>query len=66
MTHLEKVPSTGDHFEWGGYLFEVVDMDEHRVDKILVTPLKKRKEKARTEKPDLINRFAKPRNTGRD
>ena len=41
MTHLEKVPSTGDHFEWGDYRFEVVDMDEHRVDKILVTPLKK-------------------------
>jgi putative hemolysin len=40
MTHLEKVPSTGDHFEWGDYRFEVVDMDERRVDKILVTPLK--------------------------
>ena len=48
MTHLEKVPSTGDHFEWGGYLFEVVDMDEHRVDKILVTPLKKNEEKSQT------------------
>jgi putative hemolysin len=41
MMHLEKVPSTGDHFEWGGYRFEVVDMDEKRVDKILVAPLKK-------------------------
>lgn len=41
MTHLEKVPSTGDHFEWGDYRFEVVDMDERRVDKLLVTPLKK-------------------------
>jgi putative hemolysin len=39
MTHLEKVPSTGDHFEWGGYRFEVVDMDEHRVDKLLVIPM---------------------------
>ena len=48
MTHLEKVPATGDHFEWGGYLFEVVDMDEHRVDKILVTPLKKEEGKSRT------------------
>jgi putative hemolysin len=38
MMHLEKVPSTGDHFEWGGWRFEVVDMDEHRVDKLLVTP----------------------------
>ncbi len=41
MTHLEKVPSTGDNFEWGGYRFEVVDMDEHRVDKLLVIPLGK-------------------------
>ncbi|MDM7912256.1 MAG: hemolysin family protein [Methanotrichaceae archaeon] len=41
MMHLERVPSTGDRFEWGGYRFEVVDMDNHRVDKILVTPLRK-------------------------
>jgi len=41
MMHLEKVPSTGDHFEWDGYRFEVVDMDEKRVDKLLVAPLQK-------------------------
>lgn len=41
MMHLERVPSTGDRFEWGGYRFEVVDMDEHRVDKLLLTPIKK-------------------------
>jgi len=39
MMHLEKIPSTGDHFEWGGYRFEVVDMDEHRVDKLLIMPV---------------------------
>ena len=39
MTHLEKIPATGDKFEWGGYRFEVVDMDERRVDKVLVAPL---------------------------
>ncbi len=38
MTHLEKIPATGDKFEWGGYRFEVMDMDERRVDKLLVTP----------------------------
>lgn len=37
MMHLEKIPTTGDRFNWGGYRFEVVDMDEHRVDKVLVT-----------------------------
>ncbi|RQW77006.1 MAG: HlyC/CorC family transporter [Methanothrix sp.] len=40
MMQLEKVPSAGDHFEWNGYRFEVMDMDERRVDKLLVTPLK--------------------------
>jgi putative hemolysin len=44
MTHLEKMPTTGDHFEWGGYRFEVVDMDERKVDKLLVTPLAKDKD----------------------
>lgn len=39
MTRLKKIPSTGDKFEWGGYRFEVMDMDEHRVDKLLVIPL---------------------------
>jgi len=39
MMHMEKVPVTGDHFEWGGYRFEVVDMDEHRVDKLLINPV---------------------------
>jgi putative hemolysin len=41
MMYLEKVPSTGDHFECQGFRFEIVDMDEHRVDKLLVAPLKK-------------------------
>jgi putative hemolysin len=41
MAHLEKIPTAGDHFEWSGYRFEVVDMDERRVDKILVTPMGK-------------------------
>ena len=41
MMKLERVPTTGDHFEWDGYRFEVVDMDEHRVDKLLVSPLPK-------------------------
>ncbi|MCK9440497.1 MAG: hemolysin family protein [Methanothrix sp.] len=41
MAHLEKIPTAGDHFEWGGYRFEVVDMDERRVDKILVTSIGK-------------------------
>ena len=34
---LERIPSTGDHFESGGLRYEVVDMDGNRIDKVLVT-----------------------------
>ncbi len=38
MNQLGRVALTGDHFEWGGYRFEVVDTDRHLVDKVLVAP----------------------------
>nr|WP_321467232.1 hemolysin family protein [uncultured Desulfobulbus sp.] len=37
---LGRIPSESDHFEEQGYRFEVVDMDNHRIDKVLVTPVK--------------------------
>ncbi len=36
LTHFGRVPSAGDHFEVGGWRFEVMDMDRHRVDKVLI------------------------------
>jgi putative hemolysin len=36
MMHMERIPKPTDHFEWGGLRFEVMDMDGHRVDKVLV------------------------------
>ncbi|MCE5243095.1 MAG: hemolysin family protein [Syntrophobacteraceae bacterium] len=39
MTYLRRVPSEGDSFSCCGLSFEVVDMDGHRVDKVLVKPL---------------------------
>lgn len=33
---LERIPSTGDRFDWKGFGFEIVDMDSHRIDKVLV------------------------------
>ena len=39
MTHLGRIPSAADHFEWNGLRFEVVDMDGRRVDKVLVMPV---------------------------
>jgi putative hemolysin len=38
ITHLGRIPSAADHFEWQGMRFEVMDMDGNRVDKILVVP----------------------------
>ncbi len=36
MSQLGRIPSAGDHFLCGGLRFEVMDMDERRVDKALV------------------------------
>lgn len=36
MTQLQSIPTVGQRFEWGELCFEVVDMDGHRVDKVLV------------------------------
>jgi putative hemolysin len=33
---LERIPSTGDKLDWKGFSLEIVDMDGHRIDKILV------------------------------
>ena len=38
---LGSIPNESDHFEVEEYRFEVVDMDNHRIDKVLVMPLKK-------------------------
>jgi putative hemolysin len=37
MLLLGRLPRTTDHVSWGGWKFEVVDLDGKRVDKVLVT-----------------------------
>ena len=39
MAALEKVPAEGEYFDWHCFRFEVVDMDDLRVDKVLVSDL---------------------------
>ena len=39
MAHLGNIPSTGQHFEWNNWRFEILDMDGRRVDKVLVAPV---------------------------
>jgi putative hemolysin len=38
MHQLRAIPRAGQFFVWHGHRFEVVDMDAHRVDKVLVVP----------------------------
>jgi len=39
ITHLRKLPTIAEYFEWNGLRFEIVDMDRKRIDKVLVTPI---------------------------
>ena len=39
IEYLEKLPVTGEYFETSNFRFEIVDMDQLRIDKILLTPL---------------------------
>jgi putative hemolysin len=37
LHELERIPKTGDKIDWKGFRIEVMDMDGHRIDKLLVT-----------------------------
>ncbi|PWU01545.1 MAG: hemolysin [Bacteroidetes bacterium] len=37
LHQLERIPRTGDKMNWRGFQFEIIDMDGHRIDKVLVT-----------------------------
>lgn len=37
LHELEKIPKPGEKLDWKGFKIEVMDMDGHRIDKILVT-----------------------------
>lgn len=50
MTYFARIPKAGDHFEHAGWRVEVIDMDLHRIDKLLLTRLPDPKT---TEKDDL-------------
>lgn len=50
LHELERIPHTGDAFEWRGFSFEIMDMDGHRIDKVLVTLSQAIKDKMDEEK----------------
>jgi putative hemolysin len=39
LHQLNHVPETGERFEWEKLSFEIMDMDRHRIDKVLITRL---------------------------
>lgn len=38
MLLLGRLPRTGDRIDWGGWSFEIVDMDGNRIDKVIAAP----------------------------
>ena len=38
LNTLGRVPKAAEHITWHGWRFEVVDMDGHRIDKVLIVP----------------------------
>lgn len=40
MKQLGRVPREGETFEAQGFVWEIIDMDRHRVDKVLIMPAK--------------------------
>jgi putative hemolysin len=44
LHELERIPQTGDKMSWRGFGFEIIDMDGHRIDKVLVIASKQIKD----------------------
>ncbi|WP_121355134.1 hemolysin family protein [Flavisolibacter nicotianae] len=40
LHELEHIPACGEKLKWKGFQFEIMDMDGHRIDKVLVSPSK--------------------------
>ena len=49
LARLGHIPQIGDHFDWDGLRFEIVDMDGRRIDRILVAPDPERVSPGETE-----------------
>lgn len=37
MSYLERIPNVAEHFEYADWRYEIVDMDQNRIDKVLMT-----------------------------
>jgi putative hemolysin len=52
MMQLGRIPQSGDQFDWNGLCFEVMEMDDKRVDKVQVSSVPARKPADPEKKPD--------------
>ena len=52
MMQLGRIPQPGDEFEWNGLCFEVMEMDDKRVDKVQVSSMPVHKPADLEKKPD--------------
>jgi len=39
LHRMGRIPAVGESIEWGGFRFEVIDMDARRIDRVLITRL---------------------------
>ena len=49
LHHMERIPVTGDKMQYRGFSFEIIDMDGHRIDKLLVSLSDEIREEMETE-----------------
>ncbi len=49
---LEHIPTTGEKLKWRGFQFEIIDMDGHRIDKVLVQPSQEIKDELKEEEEE--------------
>jgi putative hemolysin len=52
LHELEHIPTTGEKLRWKGFELEVIDMDGHRIDKVLVTPNQEIKDELEEEEEE--------------
>jgi len=41
LVHFKRIPEVGESIYWGGFKFEIVDLDGKRIDKVLIQKIQK-------------------------
>lgn len=49
FNEMQRIPMTGEQFDWQGFRFKIVDKDEARIDKIIVTRTTPPQQESETE-----------------